>query len=195
MVFVDSYSQFNNEIKDFKKKSYLLIEYNYRSYGRNDHGGNGASIEFSKDYNKWFSAGINVGYWQDQKLFWDFVNPFTGNRFIYPESIQESKISPFAQFFPFKTKIVDFYVQTGLRVSYINQVIYQGGFSTNFPLESFIVDLRDVGQKQLIFGYELGFGLRFKIDDFVIVPSTLYSNDKDGNSFNSLNLKFGWNFN
>lgn len=196
LLFInESFSQSIKVNKEFENKLYFSIEYNYRSYGRNDHTGNGASIDFSRELNKWFSAGLNVGYWQDQKLFWDFIDPFSGNRFIYPERIQESKISPYAQFFPIKTKVIDFYLQTGIRIGYLKQVFYEGGFNTNFELESFIVELRDVGQKQIIIGYELGFGLRFKINKFSIMPNTLFSSDRDGNSFNSLNLKIGWNFN
>lgn len=196
VLTVNSYAQSKDNSKEFIKKSYLAIEYNYRSYGKNDHVGNGVSIEFSRGFNKWISAGINIGYWQDEKLFWDFVNPFNGNRFIYPERIQDFKILPFVQFFPLKTKIVDFYLQTGLRASYINQVMYEGGFNTSFSLETFTVNLKDVGQKQFILGYEFGFGLLFKINNFTIAPNTtLYSNDKDGNSFSALNLKIGWNFN
>lgn len=190
-LFSTAQQQENNQ-NHFFDNSYFSIEYNYRSYGTNDHVGNGASIEFFKNFNKWFGAGINFGYWQDSKFGWNFVNPFNGNRFLYTERIQETKFAPIAQFTPVNTKIFDFYIHTGLRLSYYNQTYYVGGYSTNFPLERFIVDLRDIGQKQIIFGYELGFGLRFKINRFQIVPSTIFANDLDGNLFNSLNLKVGW---
>lgn len=176
----------------FFNDSYFSIEYNYRIYGTNDHIGNGASIEYFKSFNKWFGAGFNFGYWQDTKIGWDFIDPFNGNRFLYTERIQETKFSPIAQFTPLNTKIFDFFIHTGLRLSYYNQVLYNGGFFTDFLLESFIVDLKDIGQKQLILGYEIGMGLRFKIDRFIIVPSTIFANDLDGNLFNSLNLKIGW---
>ena len=166
----------------FFDDSYFSVEYNYRSYGTNDHTGNGASIEFFKNFNTWFGAGLNFGYWQDTRIGWDFVDPFNGNRFLYTERIQETKLSPIAQFTPINTKVFDFFVHTGIRLSYYNQVYYgRGGFSTNFPMESFIVDFRDIGQKQIILGYELGFGLRFKINRFIIVPSTIFANDLDGN--------------
>ena len=62
--------------ESFFKGSYLSFELNYRSYGTNDHVGFGGGVEFSKDLKKWLGVGVNVSYWSNDDLDWDFVNPF-----------------------------------------------------------------------------------------------------------------------
>ena len=69
------------EAKNLFKGSYLSFELNYRSYGTNDHVGFGGGLEFSKDLKKWLGVGVNISYWSNDDLDWDFVNPFYRENF------------------------------------------------------------------------------------------------------------------
>ena len=80
--------------ESFFKNSYFSVGLNYRSYGTNDQGGFGGGIESSKDIKKWLGIGLNISYWSNDDLDWDFVNPFTGQRFQYYGKISEFKIAP-----------------------------------------------------------------------------------------------------
>lgn len=176
------------------KNTYISIEGNYRSYGTGDIVGMGYGIEFSKDIKKWFGLGINLSYWSNEKLSWDFYDPYTLTNFKYYDQINELKISPFVQLMPLNTKYVDFYIQSGVKFGHYNQVYQSGGYITDYsytPKRVFSY-VNDIGYKGITLGYELGLALRFQFGKFIVVPSSIYSNDLEGNSFNSLNLKLGW---
>ena len=91
--------------ESFFKGSYLSLELNYRSYATNDHVGFGGGVEFSKDLKKWLGVGVNISYWSNDDLDWDFVNPFTGERFQYYGKITEFKIALFLQLIPLNSKV------------------------------------------------------------------------------------------
>jgi hypothetical protein len=191
LAFCTAHAQEEN--KSLFSGAYISGEYIYRSYGTNDQSGFGYGLEISKDYKKWLGFGLNVSYWKDEKLNWDFSDPFTGQRYQYPESIQEFKISPFVQFIPLNTRYFDFIIQAGLRTGYYKQVYYNGGYNTDYASESFTVTLHDVGNKNITLGYELGGSLRFQAGNVAITPAiTLLSNDIKGNNFSALSLKVGW---
>lgn len=185
----------DDDVHPFFNNTYLSVEANYRSYGTNDHTGIGVGIEASKDIKKWLGIGVNLSYWNNERLDWDFVNPFTGESYKYYGKITEYKIAPFAQFIPINTKYFDFYIQTGIKTGYYYQNYYLGGYNTSYNPESFDVFIYDEGNKGISFGYELGFALRFQFKNIILVPSTIFSNDINGDGFNSLNLKIGWYIN
>lgn len=179
--------------ESFFKGSYLSFELNYRSYGTNDHVGFGGGLEFSKDLKKWLGVGVNVSYWSNDDLDWDFVNPFTGEIFQYYGKITEFKIAPFLQLIPLNSKYVDFIIKTGLRTGYYHQKYYLGGYNTNWVTSEFDVFIYDGGYKGINLGYEVGAELRLQFRNFIISPSViLISNDLNSNSFSALNLKMGY---
>ena len=179
--------------KDF----YLSAENSYRSYGRNDHIGFGGGMEYSKNLKKWFGIGMNISYWQDRKKDWDFTNPFTGENYKYYGVIKDYKVSIFTQLFPYNSNHFSPYIQIGGYSGYFYQEYYLGGYATSYNPDEFIVFIYDDGYKGISYGFEMGIGLRFQFDNFIIVPSITKTNnsilfDKDG--YDGLNLKLGWNF-
>ena len=179
--------------ESFFKNSYFSVGLNYRSYGTNDHIGFGGGIESSKDIKKWLGIGLNISYWSNDDLDWDFVNPFTGQRFQYYGKISEFKIAPFIQLIPLNTTYFDVIIRLGLRTGYYNQKYYLGGYNTDWSSSQFDIFIYDGGYKGINFGYETGAELRFQIDKFFISPSIiLISNDTNANSFSALNLKLGF---
>ncbi len=184
------YSQ--NKKESILNNAYVSGEIIYRSYGIDDIIGFGAGAEISKDLKKWLGLGVNLSYWDNNKLNWDFRNPFTGERYQYYGRIKEFKVSPFVQLIPLNTKYFDFIVHTGVRTGYYHQNHYSGGYSTGYDPDVFEVFIYDEGFKGFTIGYELGLALRFQIGKLIIVPSSIFSNDTNGNAFNSLNLKVGW---
>jgi hypothetical protein len=175
-------------------ETYVSIESSYRSYGTNDHTGNGFGVEVSKDVNKWLGVGLNVSYWQNNKKDWDFTDPFTKQNYKYFGNIKDFKISPFIQLVPINTKYFDFYAQLGLTTGIYNQKYYGGGYSTSYNPQIFDVFISDIGEKGFSFGYNVGLGMRFQFGKIIIVPNSVFVNDTNGNGFNSLNLKVGYQF-
>lgn len=179
--------------QDFAKKKYISAEFNYRSYGTNDHIGNGFGLEYSKEVNKWFGYGINASFFSNKKTDWDFSNPFTGDRYIYRGLINDYKVTPFVQLFPINTKSIDFFFHLGLKTGYYHQEFYLGGYNINYTPESFDNFIYDDGYKGIQLGYELGLGIRVQVNKMTMTPNlTLISNDLEGNSFSGINLKIGW---
>lgn len=188
-------AQTNNKV--LFQNTFISLESNYRSYGTGDIIGLGVGFELSKDIVNWLGVGINVSYWSNQRLSWDFYDPFTNINFQYYDQINELKFSPFVQFIPLNTKYFDFYIQTGLRMGHYNQIFYGGGYDTDLSYDpprvfSYITDM---GTKGFNIGYEFGFALRFQFDNIIVVPNLIYSNDNNANDFSSINLKVGWNLN
>lgn len=185
------YSQTKKE--SFFKNTYISGEYIFRSYGTGDITGFGGGAEISKDLNKWLGVGLNLSYWDNSRLEWDFINPFTRERYRINGRIKEFKVTPFVQLIPINTKYFDFIIYGGIRTGYYHQNYYNGGYSTSYNPNRFDIDIYDAGNKGVTFGYEFGPAFRFQISNFIIVPSmTLIANDTNGDSFSALSLKVGW---
>lgn len=187
-----SWTTFSQSTDTFQQKTYISADLNYRSYGTNDIVGIGAGLELSRDIKKWLGVGINVSYWDNEKVDWDFFNQVTGERIILPSSIQEFKISPFAQIMPVNTRFFDFIIRAGGRFGYYHQVFNVGGYGYDQSVPSFSYTFNDIGYKGINIGYELGFELRFQLNRFIIAPSILFANDLEANSYSALNFKVGY---
>lgn len=187
-----SLSVCGQSLDTFQQKTYVSTELNYRSYGTNDIVGLGGGLEISRDIKKWLGVGVNVSYWDNEKVDWDFFNPITGERIIIPSSIQEFKVSPFAQFIPINNTHFDFIIRAGGRFGYYHQVFNVGGYGYDESVPSFSYTLKDIGYEGFTVGYELGFELRFQIEHFIIAPSVMFANDLEANSYSALNLKVGF---
>jgi hypothetical protein len=137
-------------------------------------------------------VGINISYWDNEKVDWDFFNEITGERVIVPSSIQEFKVSPFAQIIPINTQFFDFIIRAGGRFGYYHQVFNVGGYGFDESVPSFSYTLRDIGYEGINVGYELGFELRFQLEQFIMAPSILFANDLEANSYSALNFKIGY---
>lgn len=179
-------------LENLQKSTYISAESNYRSYGTNDITGTGFGIELSQDLKKWLGLGINLSYWDNERIDWDFFNEVTGERIIKPTSITEFKISPFAQILPVNTRYFDFIIRAGGRLGYYHQVFHVGGYSYDSSSSSFSSSFNDIGYKGINLGYELGFELRFQISRFILAPSVLFANDLEANSYSALNFKIGY---
>ena len=154
--------------------------------------GFGGGTEISKDIKKWFGIGLNLSYWDNKQLEWDFVDPFTGRRYMYEGRIKDFKVTPFIQLIPINTKYFDLIVYGGVRTGYYHQNRYNGGYSTDYVAQEFDVFIYDGGYKGFNLGYEFGPALRFQINKLIIVPSMIIGNDTNANSFNQLSVKVGW---
>ncbi|WP_330443136.1 hypothetical protein [Flavobacterium sp. C4GT6] len=174
------YSQTKKE--SFFKNAYISGEYIFRSYGTGDMLGLGGGAEISKDIKKWLGVGLNLSYWDNTKLEWDFDDPYTGQRQQFYGRIREFKVTPFVQLMPINTKYFDLIVYGGVRTGYYHQNIYNGSYYSIY----------DVGNKNVTLGYEFGPALRFQIEKLIIVPSMIIGNDTNGDSFNQLSVKVGW---
>ncbi len=185
----------NNAQIKLNKDYYLSIEPTYRSYGRADQTGYGIGFEYSKNIKEWLGVGLNISYWNNSKKSWDFINPFTSERFIYHNKIKELRIHPFVQLIPLHTKFIDFYAQLGFSTGYFNHILWGGGYATFYNPPEFINFISDKGSNGAYFGYDLGLAIRFKYRNFLIIPNLIKSyNFQDQDGFDSLNLKIGYRF-
>ncbi len=180
---------------ELDKDFYTSVEFTYRSYGKGDIIGFGGGIEYSKDLKKWLGAGLNISFWNNKRKSWDFVNPFTSQRYIFIDQIKEVKISPFIQIIPINTTYFDFYVQLGVSSGHYNQNFYTGGYMTTYDPIHFEVFVEDEGYKGVYFATDIGIAMRFQFNNIIIIPNMLKSfNSQAEDGFDSLNLKIGWNF-
>ena len=99
MVVTNTYAQDDSEMTSYKKKNSFLIGANYAINGWGDQIAVLYRNEYIRDFNKYFSGGIGVGFFN---YSYSYILPFTLNYMVH----EKSSIIPF-DFFAY-LKVIDF---------------------------------------------------------------------------------------